>query len=811
MEPTPTEVEGLPLLDPDRANQVEEFLRSFRNCHDEEERYSLCLRKRDQLLSTKDLLEIEFAIYDEIFTNSATYITDKNTDVIWRDFTHTANQGSKNRARLRKELQSAAEHWGNGLVQHLAVGLRGISFAIKFASVARQHRHWEKEALPRLQQLVLRRIQISTFRRSYPFSIEPIDLDNAKAWKTQDSFIKTKDPDNAALPFRTVCAEELPAGYTFDPFGLIVPGDAAVHEPSDSRHSIQFLCTASSRPSGEATQATKAGDTGSPSNTRRSTTDHTNTDCSSIGSGTSPDTREGTAETTLTTNSGGETSGDEADGQGPNRSGPTGAWRTGPVPDRVTPWKSLRDRTGHSQPHAPVTRASLSSTGSKSSFRTPRKKRAASIPTRHEIDTARLETLATKLSALARSSSAALLRSSVVPSKRRRATSPSPDIPQLDVLRGHLSVGKVHGGYDPGARPACDWQLDETYRAQAIAEIHQDSQKDSSSRGSQTARCLLPILQNCKHPTTNDKPATNDKDAMPELYLLDGHQAKTLLDKITPDIPIITERQQPFQWDDPARPIPEFFDRMEDHGRMVSVQIPSLQADESSCEPRSIRQVYERFLSPEKSDDPWNVLDCSCPVPSTLPDFLTGRNCQLLAQIRRAVLDKNGTSAGRTVATREKWAEWRDIERWALLSEGGHCTAAHMDSHGLATWITIQEGHFGFAWMSRPTAKQRQDWMDDTEYYDQEQKWRYWVLKPGQTVFFPSGTIHSVFRIRQTQTLGLGGHILQWSGLEQWIDVVRKQAEAPNSTNEDMTDVCKWFPVIEDLVRNRLKRAEALN
>ncbi|KAK8130810.1 hypothetical protein PG984_007248 [Apiospora sp. TS-2023a] len=113
--------------------------------------------------------------------------------------------------------------------------------------------------------------------------------------------------------------------------------------------------------------------------------------------------------------------------------------------------------------------------------------------------------------------------------------------------------------------------------------------------------------------------------------------------------------------------------------------------------------------------------------------------------------------------------------------------------------------------MSRPTAKQRQDWMDDTEYYDQEQKWRYWVLKPGQTVFFPSGTIHSVFRIRQTQTLGLGGHILQWSGLEQWIDVVRQQANAPNSTNEDMTDACKWFPVIDDLVRNRLKLVDALN
>ncbi|KAK8851787.1 Lysine-specific demethylase 2B [Apiospora arundinis] len=805
----PREVEGPPLLDADKTNQFQTFLQSFRGCRDETERYSLCLRKRDQLLGAKDLLEIEFSIYDQIFTESSTYIADKNSDEKWQNFTQTANEGSKNRDRLQKELQSAVEHWGNDLVQHLAVGPRGISFAIKFASVARQHRDWEKEALPRLQQLVLRRIQISAFRRSYPFSIEPIDLDNAKAWKTQGSFVKTKDPHNVELPFRKVSAKELPDGYTFGPYGLIVPEDAAVNEPSDFRHSIHFLYTPDSRPSGETTQTTKTGDAGSASNTLGSTTDHmTNTDCSSIGSGTGPDTREGTAETTPTTESDGEISDDERDGQVPSRGRTTGALAAGCTPDIFTPRKSLRGRAGHSQPQAQETKSPLFSTETKRSSRPRRKERA--LVTKHEVDTARLSALANRLSALAGSSSSALLGTSVVPLKRRRATSPSPAFLQLDVPMGHpAAVGAVSSGYDPGARPVCNWPLDEAYRTQAIAELREEAGKKLSTRGSQTARCLLPILQDCKHPTTDDKPATSDKAAIPELYLLDGHQAKMLLDKITPDIPIITERQQPFQWDNPARPIPEFFDWMEDHDRMVSVQIPSLHTNESSCEPRSMRQVYERFLSSETPVDPWNVLDCSCPLPSTLPDFLTGRNCQLLAQIRRAVLDKNGNSAGRTVATREEWAEWRDIESWALLSEGGHCTAAHMDSHGLATWITIQEGHFGFAWMSRPTTEQRQDWMDDTEYYDREQKWRYWVLKPGQTVFFPSGTIHSVFRIRQTQTLGLGGHILQWSGLEQWIDVVRKQAEAPNSTNEDMTDACKWFPVIEDLVRKRLKRGDA--
>jgi hypothetical protein len=92
-------------------------------------------------------------------------------------------------------------------------------------------------------------------------------------------------------------------------------------------------------------------------------------------------------------------------------------------------------------------------------------------------------------------------------------------------------------------------------------------------------------------------------------------------------------------------------------------------------------------------------------VPNTLPDFLAGQNCQLLTQIRDNVLDQG--SAERPRGSAAEWAEWRDIERWALLSEGGYCTAPHTDSHGFATWITIQEGLFGFVWLSRPSPEQR--------------------------------------------------------------------------------------------------------
>lgn len=53
------------------------------------------------------------------------------------------------------------------------------------------------------------------------------------------------------------------------------------------------------------------------------------------------------------------------------------------------------------------------------------------------------------------------------------------------------------------------------------------------------------------------------------------------------------------------------------------------------------------------------------------------------------------------------------------------------------------------------------------------------------------------------------GHILQWPGIRQWMDVVRQQVDAPYSTNEDTTDGGKWVPIVEDLLLTRLGRVGA--
>jgi hypothetical protein len=167
----------------------------------------------------------------------------------------------------------------------------------------------------------------------------------------------------------------------------------------------------------------------------------------------------------------------------------------------------------------------------------------------------------------------------------------------------------------------------------------------------------------------------------------------------------------------------------------------------------------------------------------------------------------NEGSAERAVASREQWNEWRDVLEWVLLSEGGNNTAPHKDF--LPAWITAQEEPIGFGWMSLPTQQDEDEWEADPHHYTGG-RWRYAVLKPGQTVFFKSITIHFVFRLRGSQTPGLGGHILQWSGIQQWLHNAVTLIKKPRITNEDITgSALQYAKAVDKLVRARVKNGRA--
>ncbi|KAM7188544.1 hypothetical protein V8F33_010587 [Rhypophila sp. PSN 637] len=263
------------------------------------------------------------------------------------------------------------------------------------------------------------------------------------------------------------------------------------------------------------------------------------------------------------------------------------------------------------------------------------------------------------------------------------------------------------------------------------------------------------------------------------------------------------------------RPIETFFKWQEDHDRTLSVQVPSNLASKESYKIQTLKQVKDTFLfnnkqnnnDPEDEDfkhkEPWNVLDTQNPVPGTYPRFIQHRKCQLLHSIKSAVL--GGMTAQRMEVTTATVEQWKDNVDWTLLSEGGNLTGPHMDAHGLDTWITVQEGAFGFGWMARPTPEEYREWLQDPLDLTQSEKWRYLVLKPGQTVFFPGGLIHFVFRIKGYQTLATGGHNIRWNALENWIDTMALQKQHEDSCNEEQDRIGLFCDHVKHFIQKRIK------
>jgi hypothetical protein len=272
------------------------------------------------------------------------------------------------------------------------------------------------------------------------------------------------------------------------------------------------------------------------------------------------------------------------------------------------------------------------------------------------------------------------------PSLRRRCAS-LPDLADDNPLKrfrlGDVTYGSVYPTPRPERRLGHDPIRDEAYRRQVLVGL-QSIQHAPDSWGRRTDELVLRILQKSKPPTAT------------EASFLYGEKAAQTLESGKLDVPVFTQDEQRFRWKGSDRPIRQLFHRMEDLGLdlTVSVQIPSRTLSEGSCERKTLREVRDRFLRQQPAKDPWNLLDLQNPLPSTLPSFLEGENCQLLFRVRDAVL--MGKSAERVAAARQDWNIWRNVTDWALLSEGGHNTAPHTDSHGYSTWITVQEGHIGF-------------------------------------------------------------------------------------------------------------------
>ncbi|KAH8756066.1 hypothetical protein F5883DRAFT_686224 [Diaporthe sp. PMI_573] len=723
-----------------------------------------------------------------------------------------ATDGSKRLAALKEVVRC----WGRDIVQHYQWASRGEKYWNQLRTTARRVPVWE-EAVIGLNWSMLQRSR-TVRRRPVQALVNPIelaDMDSLRAWSREVPF-----------PCQKLAAKDLPDAFGFDKYGLMVHKEFAVNLPELEGQNDATAVDI------QAPAASESGHTGSNTDdivaevvnaflaetvdgATPTSPDQSSTDSAGDTAATTPEAPEALPFPDSTDNA--NATPDKATGmslrarnsqsyQEPAK----GAGTSKPKAARLAPVKTPKIPPRCCPAEVPSTL--LSALENPSMFGPEAAEQFS--PFLAQLCRPHLQLLATRTSAIALAQKATPIGNQDISSVTtsfgvdrplRRRTASLPDITQPASKRPRFDLSPPFLP-PPVARPDVagqrlmhDRMADDTYRRRVLAELREKSSQHTPSRdshGEETDELIRILLEKAEQPNTESN------QGLVEALFCTGDEALDRVESGSPDAPIITEGQQQFRWNKGDRPIVQLFRRMGGLDKSVSIQIPSRKSTTRSCEVRKLSEVRKRFLEQHNVDEPWNILDLQSPLPqSILPNFLTGENCQLLLQVRNTVLMQE--SAERMAASLPQWNEWKNNLEWVLLSEGAHNTAPHVDSHGFATWITVQEGLFGFGWMSRPTDEEREAWMADPHSYTGG-RWRYVVLKPGQSIFFLPGTIQFVFRVRGYQTLALGGHILQWSGIVQWMQVVMAEIRNPAITNEDMKwSAPKLVRVVTTLVKTK--------
>ncbi|KAH7220486.1 uncharacterized protein BKA55DRAFT_546266 [Fusarium redolens] len=135
-----------------------------------------------------------------------------------------------------------------------------------------------------------------------------------------------------------------------------------------------------------------------------------------------------------------------------------------------------------------------------------------------------------------------------------------------------------------------------------------------------------------------------------------------------------------------------------------------------------------------------------------------------------------------------------------LLSEGGNNTASHVDDFAPVIFITCHRGPVGIGWIPL-TWQDRLKWEHDPTSVKRQA--RYLVLHPGQTVYMPPGTIHSVFRKHGVPILITGGEVLTWAGLRRWPCLLKHQELCETEPDVTPDSAEKWVACLFEVVRQR--------
>ncbi|KAK3058477.1 hypothetical protein LTR09_000041 [Extremus antarcticus] len=193
--------------------------------------------------------------------------------------------------------------------------------------------------------------------------------------------------------------------------------------------------------------------------------------------------------------------------------------------------------------------------------------------------------------------------------------------------------------------------------------------------------------------------------------------------------------------------------------------------------------VAKRF----KQNESWVKFPLNFPdIPThtldhAVPSFIRTPACTVLHDLFRAQLDVNEEhvcdclepnipNCGHEITRNEffklttAWVYWQGT---TMISEPGTITPPHWDKYGMPTHISCLEGEIGFAWLVRPTHGEHIRWACDEK--NPTGPWAFKVLRAGDSLCMPSGTVHFVFRRPAgKQTLGFAGHVIRKQDLAAW-------------------------------------------
>ncbi|OBS17237.1 hypothetical protein FPOA_12264 [Fusarium poae] len=331
---------------------------------------------------------------------------------------------------------------------------------------------------------------------------------------------------------------------------------------------------------------------------------------------------------------------------------------------------------------------------------------------------------------------------------------------------------------------------------ETLAESRFGNGEDSVSHAENTARNLYPHVSIATPPNLDRRKGNIEA----RFFCADEDGMKAAIDS---QVPIIGNDQQHYQWNSHELPIKQLFDQWKDDQDLkVSAQIPSRRKTAVSHEKRKLKDVLSKFQDDKEPDVPLNVLDMRDRCRNVYPKFLPSIEQELLHLICDG--SWSAKSAQRDAVSAAEALRYKIMKEGSLLAQRGSHTDFHTDSGGLGTWITVQQGKFGFFWKANFTREEREAWRRDRTYNNG--KVRYAVLRARQTIFFPPGTIHAAVRLEDTYSIT--GHILRWCDIKVWLEVLEMQRDDQETTNEDMTDddILWLLESARNRINSRIKR-----